>query len=64
MAPATIDQITKGRPHQLCDVCGVLVAIDGFPYGATHIWGPVTDIATGLDYPGHPVTAVRVLEEL
>ena len=41
---------------EYCPVCGVIMALRGFPYSATHIWTPVTDVARGIDYPGHRVT--------
>jgi len=38
-----------------CPVCGVLMYVHGFPFAQDHIFGPVLDTATGIEYPGHPV---------
>ncbi len=39
-----------------CAACGCLLRLRGMPYEAKHIYGPVTDVARGRDFPGHPVT--------
>ncbi len=45
----------KDADREVCPVCGVLVSLRGMPFAQNHIYGPVSDTATGIDYPGHPV---------
>jgi len=61
------DRVSKTGNEDICPVCGILRAVDGFPMAMKHIYGPVHDIQTGMNYVGHPVLpddplAVRVEE--
>jgi len=38
-----------------CPVCGILMRLKGLPFAQSHVYGPVLDTATGIEYRGHPV---------